>query len=892
MSPDSSSGASRAPRTIPFLRPAIHADVDDELRFHLEERIRDLESRGLTPDDARDEARRQFGDVSAIRSECLTIDERRYRRLRHREVLGHMWLDLKFAARGLRRSPAFTAMAAACIALGVGVTTTIFTAVRGTLLRPLPYRDGDRLVSIYGRLAERNETGVNISWPDYLSWRDQSRSFEQLGMWTWGTVNFSGEPEAERVDGAEVTPNLFPLLGVQPLLGRFFTPDEAVEGRNRVVLLSHDIWQRRFGGDVSIVGRAITVDAQPYTVVGVMPPRFNFPDRGNVWVPYVPNEMALPRGNRFLAGAIGRLKPGVTIAEAQADLDVISKRLQQEYKEENAGWDAEVIGLRDDLVGDLRRPLLIFLGAVGMVLLIACTNVANLMLVRGATRQREVALRVALGAARHRVLGQVLVESTMIALIGGVVGTMLSRLGVLLLGMAFPNNVPFYISFGVDAQVIIFTLVLTVITGVLLGLVPALRATRVNLQTSLKDGARGDTDGRHRSHLRGALVVTEVALSLILLVSATLLLRSYRTLTSTNLGFDEHGILSATVGLPQVKYQNFAARRAFWTQLYERVAALPGVEAVGSANGIPFSGWNVMAGMTIEGRAPRRQGDELDVHYQSVSPDYFRAIGVPLVRGRGFGDADRDTSAHVALINESFVRKEFANEDPLGKRVRIGGPDSQDAWMTIIGVVKDYRHYRLPRPMGPALYRPQLAFPSRTQMLAIRTTVRDPNTLVPALRGILRDLDPDVPAYGVQSFEQVVSRSLWRQRLQGTTLGVFAALALVLAVVGIYGVISYIVAQRMRELGVRVALGASSRQVLALVLGHGARLTLVGVLVGMVGALALTRVLARLLYGVAPTDLLTFIAVPLLLAAVAVIATWIPARRATKVDPVIAMRAE
>jgi putative ABC transport system permease protein len=892
MSRDASSGAPKAPRLIPFLRPAMRADVEDELRFHLEERVRDLESRGLTPDEARAEARRQFGDVSAIRTECLTIDERRYRRARHREVFGHMWLDLKFAARGLRRSPAFTAMAAACIALGVGVTTTIFTAVRGTLLRPLPYRDGDRLVAIYARLPERNETGINISWPDYLSWRDQSRSFEQLGMWTWETLNFSGEPEAERVDGAAVTPNLFPLLGIPPLLGRFFTAEEAVQGRNRVVLLSHDIWKRRFAGDASIIGRAVTVDAQPYTVVGVMPPQFNFPDRGNVWVPYVPDEVARERGNRFLAGAIGRLKPGITVAEAQADLDVISRRLQQEYKQENTGWDAEVIALRDDLVGDLRRPLLIFLGAVGMVLLIACTNVANLMLVRGATRQREVALRVALGAARHRVVGQVLVESIIIALIGGVAGAMLSRVGVLLLGMAFPDNVPFYISFGVDAQVVVFTLVLTVITGLLLGLVPALRATRVNLQTSLKDGARGETHGRHRSHLRAALVVTEVALSLILLVSATLLLRSYRSLTSTELGFDEHGIISARVGLPLAKYQDREARRAFWTRLYERVAAVPGVEAVGSANGIPFSGWNVQAGMTVEGRPPRRQGEELDVHYQRVSPDYFRAIGVPLLRGRGFGDADRDTSAHVGLINESLVRKEFLNQDPLGKRIKLGGPESRDAWVTIIGVVKDFRHYRLPEPMKPALYFPQLASPSYTQTLVIRTTSRDPSALAPALRDILRDLDPDVPAYQVQTFEQVVSRSLWRQRLQGTTLGVFAALALVLAVVGIYGVISYTVAQRMRELGVRVALGASSRQVLGLVLGHGARLTMLGVLVGLVGALALTRVLARLLYGVAPTDLLTFTSVPLLLAAVAVVATWIPARRATKVDPVVAMRAE
>jgi predicted permease len=425
----------------------------------------------------------------------------------------------------------------------------------------LPYRDADRLVSIYARLLQRNETGINISWPDYLSWRDQNRTFEQIGLWTWITVTISGTGEAERVDGAAVTANLFPLLGIAPLTGRFFAAGEDSPGRDRVLIISHGLWQRRFGGDPGIVGRSITVDALPYTVVGVMPPRFNFPERGDVWVPYVPDEIAQPRGNRFLAGALGRLKPGVSIAQAQSDLDVISRRLQQEYPQENSGWDAEAVPLRDDLVGDLRRPLLVFLGAVAMVLLIACTNVANLMLVRGTARQREVALRVALGSGRHRVVRQVLIESAVIAVVGGAAGLLLSRFGVRLLAMAFPNDVPFYISFDVDVFILTFTAALMLVTAILLGLVPALRATRVDLQSALKEGTRSESAGRRRTGLRSALVVSEVALSLILLVGATLLLRSYRTLTATELGFDEKGILSTSIGLPQTKYGDIESRR-------------------------------------------------------------------------------------------------------------------------------------------------------------------------------------------------------------------------------------------------------------------------------------------------------------------------------------------
>jgi len=880
-------------RYFRLLRPDSRADVDDELAFHLEMRVRELIARGMSPPDARAEAERIFGDMRAIRDACVTIDERRLRRHERREGVDDMMRDVRFAARSLRKSPGFTLMAIICVALGVGVTTTIFSAVDGILLRPLPYPNADRLVAIYSRLAAKGATGINISYEDYLSWRDENRTFSQLGIWTWTNNTLAGEGDAERVEGAGVTANLFPLLGVRPIIGRSFTPSEELPGNDRVIMLSYGLWQRRFAGDPGIVGSSIQVDGLPYTVIGVMPPRFNFPDRGQVWVPFPNDDWRSGRGNRGYAGAIGRLKPGVTLAAAQADLDVISKRLQQAYPQDNFGWDAEAVALRDDLVGNLRKPLLVFLGAVGCVLLIACANVANLMLARGAARQREIAVRVALGAGRRRLVRQVLTESMLLALAGGVAGAVLAKFGVQLLRFAFPNgDVPFYVSLDMDGRVLLFAVLVSALTGVIFGLVPALRATRLDLNASLRDGGRAEAGGRSGGRLRNSLAVAEVALSVVLLVGATLLLRSYGALIGTDLGFDQHGVLTAAISLPATTYENDEKQRAFYEQLYARLAAIPGVVSVGSANGIPFSGWDVQSHMSIEGRPARAQGEELDIHYQNISPGYLPTIGVPIMRGRGFTAADRDSSVHIGVINEVLARQEFAGIDPIGKRIHFGDAGSKDPWITIIGVAKEFRHYRLPQPMGPAIYFPQLATPSASQTLVLRTSLPDPMALAPAVREVLKELDPDVPAFQVQTLEQAVSRSLWRQRLQGQVLGTFATLALLLAAVGIYGVISYAVAQRTRELGVRMALGATRGQVLGLVLGQGLRLAVAGVAIGIVAALALSRVVASLLYGVSATDLATFVGVPVALALIAMLATLVPARRATRVDPVVAMRTE
>jgi len=878
-------------RYFEFWRRDPRRDIEDEIEFHLEARIADLIGKGVSPEEARRRAHADFGDARAVREETMAIDQRILRRRRHAD----WWLDVlrdgRVGLRSLWRTPTFAITAIVCAALGIGVTAAILSATYAILLRPLPYPAAEQLVAVYGENPARGYHGSNISWPDYASWRDDTRTFASIGIWTWTTTTLSDEVnEAERVYGALVSANLFPTLGVRPMLGRNFRPEEERKGGPLVAILSERLWRQRFGGDSTIIGKRITIDGRPHIVAGVMPPSFHFPDRGDIWLPFVVAPSEEERANREYAGAIGRLKPGITIDQGRADLHAIDATLAREYPE-NLGWRAELTPLRDDLVGDLRQPLRVFVGAVVLVLLLVCADLANLMLARGTLRGREIAVRSALGASRSRLTMQLITESLLISCLGGVVGVGIAAWGIRLLRFAFPDqSPPFYITLSLDLPTLVIVAGLTIITGILFGTLPALRGARPDLNASLREGSRGEGGSLRRSRLRGALVVTEIAVSVVLLVGATLLVRSYRNLAGTSLGFDEHGILSARLTLPSAQFSRPVQVKAFYDELFARLRQLPGVSIVAAAQGIPFSGWNVQAEATVEGAPRPRAGEELIAHYQFVTPDYFKAIGVALVRGRWMTDADRDSLNPVVLVNEQMVQKGFAGRDPIGKRVRMGG--DQQPFATVVGVVHDFRHYRLPEPMGPAVYYPYAMYPARQQSIVIRTTRRDPHSLIGELRNTVRALDPRLALYDVQTFDEVVTRSLWRQRLQGNVVSIFGALSLLLACIGLYGVISYAVAERTREIGVRMALGATRQDVLTLVVWQSGRLIFAGIVIGIVVAIAAVGILDTLLYGIHARDVETFAIVPVFLAAVALGAAFIPARRATQVDPIIAMRAD
>ena len=865
--------------------------MEDEIDAHLALLTADFVAQGFSLADARAHAEGEFGAVSTIRDECIAIERRRRRRVTLSEAAMSILQDFRYTARSLRANAAFATAAILCTALGVGATATIFSAVYATLIRPLPFQKPDELVAVYAGMPKKDLTRVNISYIDYTDWRDQSKSFSALGMWTWNSPSFTGVGVggAERVDGAEVTPNLFPLMGVHPILGRTFAESEGVQGNERVVILGYGLWQRRFSGDRDIVGRTVMINLRPHTVVGVMPRGFAFPENGQAWVPFVPDRNEL-RGNRGYAGAIGRLKPGVTPQLAQRDLDVLMERLAREFPNENEGWRADVVPMRDDLVGNLKRPLEVFAAAVVLVLLIACANVANLTLTRGAARQREIAVRTALGAGRGRIVRQLVTESLILSALGGVLGAVITVWGVRLLRLGFPNDVPYYIPIGVNVPTLVFAAIVSVISGLAFGIIPAFRATDGSLALALREGGRGGSEGPSKGRLRNAIVVGELALSVTLMIGAGLLVKSYRALASTTLGFEEKGILSFRITLPLAKYESLERRRAFYEMLQQRLQALPSVASVGLAQGIPFSGWNVQASVIAKGWPKPKPGEDFDSHYQYVSPSFFRTIGVPLLRGRGLAETDRDTVSMAGVINATFARRAFPNEDPIGKQVQIGSGNANDPWVTIVGVIQDYRHYRLPEPMGPALYLPTTAYPPYTQTVAIRVKSGDPSALMPNVRSLLRELDADVPPYRIMTFEQAVGQSLWRQRFQGLVIAVFAILALLLAAVGIYGVISYSVAQRTREFGVRVALGAQVRDIVGMVVRHGAILAAWGVMLGVLGGALLTRFLEGLLYSTQPRDPVVFSFVALGLGLVALVAASVPAWRATTVDPLVAMR--
>jgi putative ABC transport system permease protein len=807
-----------------------------------------------------------------------------------------LWQDLRQGARSLLKQPSFTIVAVIALALGIGANTAIFSVVHAVLLQSLPYRDADRLVTVWEHNKRRGNTQNVINLGNFFDWKAQNRVFEDMAAFFDQTANLTSGGEPEEIPSQVATPNLFNILGVNPILGRNFTEDDSKQGAPRVVALSFGLWQRRFGGDSQIIGRKLILNGAEATVVGVMPADFNWHVKAGsmtrkiaeMWAPWQINPANLQRRGRF-AMAVARLKPGVTPEQAQAEMNVIGGQLERSYHF-NANWGVTVVPLRTQFTGEIRLALFVLLGAVGMVLLIACANVANLLLARAAGRQREVAVRAALGAGRWRIVRQLLTESLLLAGLGGLAGLALAWWGTdLLVSLAPPDllNLP---QVKINAVVLGFTLGVSMLTGVIFGLVPAFEATRLSLTESLKEGGK-NIGGSMRSHrLRNSLVIAEIALALVLLVGAGLLIRSFARLQNVDPGFNANNVLTMKVGLPGRKYDTDQKRIGFFRQAVAQMQSLPGVESAGAVSFLPFAAPHAGTGVEIEGRPKLPPGQGLGTGVIVTDLNYFRTMQIPLKRGRLYTDQEAAEMRHVVVVNEAFAEKNFPGEDPLGKRVVIHMKDDNQP-CEIIGVVGDSKHMKLDAKVEPMSYwpHPELTYSGMT--FVIRTQ-GEPAAVADAARNVIRTLDPEQPIADVRTMESLIGTSVARSRFNTLLLTIFAVVALLLAGVGIYGVMAYSVAQRTHEIGVRMALGARAGDVLRLVVRRGMTLALGGVAIGVVASFALTRLMTTLLFNVSATDPLTFAGIPLLLALVALVACLIPARRAAKVDPMVALRYE
>jgi putative ABC transport system permease protein len=808
-----------------------------------------------------------------------------------------LWQDLKYGVRMLAKSPGFTAVAVIALALGIGANTAIFSVVNAVLIRSLPFTNPDQLVMVWENNRPRNRAQNVISPANYLDWRDQNTVFEQMALVYDNRTNLTGVEDPEEMPTQVVDTNFFDLLGVSAALGRTFLPEEGVDGRNTVVVLGQNLWKRRFGGDPAIVDKTIKLSGRDYTVIGIAPPDFQFLIKGGsmtgkaaeLWVPLTYSANARVRRGRFMT-AVARIKPGVTLAEAQAEMDGIAANLEKQHVDFNTGWGVNLVPLRTQLVGAIRPALLVLLGAVAFVLLIACANVANLLLARAATRQREIAIRTALGAGRWRVIRQLLTEATVLAALGGAVGMLLAMWGVDLLLALTPKDLLGLQGVGIDYRVLGFTFGVSVLTGVLFGLAPALEASRPNLNESLKEGGRGAVSGGRSHRLRSAFVVAEVALALVLLIGSGLMIRSFARLNAIDPGFDAKNLLTVKLQLPSSKYREDPQRKAFFKQLTERVQTLPGVRSVGAVSYLPISGPGAATRFDIEGRPPLPPGQDLVGDVRVVDGGYFHTMNIPLLQGRTFTERELTEETHVVMINETMARDFFPGEDPIGKRVTIHMKD-ENTPSEIIGVVRDAKYVGLDTPVRPMTYwpYPELVYSGMT--LVVRTE-DEPLALGDVVRREVLAIDKDQPIADVRTMESWVSDSVSRARFSTMLLGIFASVALLLAAVGIFGVMSYSVSERTHEIGVRMALGARTSDVLGLVVRQGMMLAILGIGIGLGAAFALTRVLSSLLYGVSATDPLTFSAISLLLALVAFLACYLPARRAAKVDPMVALRYE
>jgi putative ABC transport system permease protein len=807
----------------------------------------------------------------------------------HMDVL---FRDLKYAIRSQVKNPVFTIVAVLALALGIGANSAIFTIVNAVLLRVLPYQNPERLVMIWENMQRRG--GPEQEWTspsNFADWRDQNQVFDHLIAFNdWGpTLTDYGEPE--QLQGGAVSHDTLEMLGVSPVIGRTFAPEEDRPGAQRVAILGDGLWKRRFGSDPSIVGRTIMLDGEAHTVIGVLPSGFNFPFivGGDIWRPLTPS---IPDGctrGCIILRTIARMKPGMTLDRAQTDMSTIARRLEEEYPGEK-GVDVTVVPLRDQIVGPAKPALLILLGAVGFVLVIACANVANLLLARSTVREKEISIRMALGASRQRLIRQLLTESVLLGVVGGAVGLALAYWTVRLLVAVSPPGVPRIDEVSVDGRVLAFTLGIAVLTGLVFGLVPAFQTTKPDLNQSLKEGGRDSRAGAGTHRLRSGLVVAEVALALMLLIGAGLLFRSFGELNHVDPGFNPANLLTVNINLPPGRYSEPEQIRLFYRQLFERLGALPGVKAVSGASSLPLGGRYTDSSFIIEGR-PIPPPDEVPaVWYSAIAPDYFNTMGMRLLEGREFNETDQGDSSRVVIINETMARRHWPTEDPVGKRIS-GGRGDNPRWREIVGVVKDVKHFGLDAPAPATMYLPLSQVPARFLTLVIRTQT-DPATLAPDVRREVWALDSNLAVTSTSTMDELVAASTSIPRFITTLLVAFASLAVVLAAVGIYGVMAYGVAQRSHEIGIRMALGAGRGHVVGMIVRQGMLLTGIGVAIGLGGALALTRLMRTLLFAISATDAATFVAVPLVLVLVALVATSIPAARATRVDPMQALRCE
>ena len=809
-------------------------------------------------------------------------------------MMTDLWYDIRYGVRLLFKNPGLTAILVLALALGIGANSAIFSVVNALLLRPLPYKDSGRLVWVWETQPQLSQAPFTPA--DFLDYQSQNKSFEQVATYFTQSLTLTGREEPERLRGSVVSADFFSILGVQPLVGRTLLPQEGQPGAERVAVISQGLWERRFNSDRGVLGKALTLNGTNFTVVGVMPQDFRYPSPAtDMWLnprQVIPersvgstDDVRANRKNHWLP-MIARLKPGVSVEQAQADMEAVARQLGQQY---NSNHGVKVISLQERIVGDVRPTLLALLGAVGLVLLIACANVANLLLARASSRQREFAIRTAHGASRLRVIRQLFTESILLALLGCGVGLLLAYWGVELLTSALPSDTPRLKEIGLDWRVLVFTLLVSLLTGLAFGLAPALRASAVNLTDSLKEGGRGSSEGFRSNRVRSLLVVSEVALSLVILVNAALLVRSYQRLQVVDPGFETSNMLTLQLSLPVAKYDDDAKSSAFFQQLVQRLEALPQVKAVTLANDIPLVGDMQTSAPRIEGRANSTgEGSLAGVH--AVSQNYFQVIGTPVLKGRAFTSADTLNSPPVIIINNTMAQRLFPNEEPIGKRIRFSD-DAKVPWEEIVGVVGDIKHEGLDAKPFMETYLPFTQSPRSLMAVMIRTT-NDPTNLVSAARNSVLEVDRDQPVYDIKTMEQRLSESIAPRRLSMVLFVSFAGLALLLAAVGVYSVISYSVNRRTHEMGIRMALGARALDVLKLVVWQGMTLALVGIVIGVLAAFALTRLMSGLLYGVSATDPFIFAGVALMLVIIALLACLIPARRATKVDPMIALRYE